>query len=129
MKEGVLATGRRKTSVAKVWLLPGSGKILVNDRPIDEYFGLETLKVQVRQPLKETNTLDKFDVIADVKGGGYTGQAGAIRHGIARALLKIDDEYRPALKKQGFLTRDPRMKERKKYGLKKARRAPQFSKR
>ena len=129
MKEGVLATGRRKTSVAKVWLLPGNGKILVNDRPIDEYFGLETLKVQVRQPLKETNTLDKFDVIAEVKGGGYTGQAGAIRHGIARALLKIDDEYRPALKKQGFLTRDPRMKERKKYGLKKARRAPQFSKR
>jgi small subunit ribosomal protein S9 len=129
MKEGVLATGRRKTSVAKVWLLPGNGKILVNDRPIDEYFGLETLKVQVRQPLKETNTLDKFDVIAEVKGGGYTGQAGAIRHGIARALLSIDDEYRPALKKQGFLTRDPRMKERKKYGLKKARRAPQFSKR
>ena len=128
MKEGVLATGRRKTSVAKVWLLPGNGKILVNDRPIDEYFGLETLKVQVRQPLKETNTLDKFDVIAEVKGGGYTGQAGAIRHGIARALLSIDDEYRPALKKQGFLTRDLRYERTEKYGLKSTC-APQFSKR
>ena len=129
MKEAILATGRRKTSVAKVWLFPGSGKITVNERPLEEYFGLETLRVDVKRPLVETNTLGKFDVIASVKGGGFTGQAGAIRHGIARALLKIDGDFRPVLKKHGFLTRDPRMKERKKYGLKKARRAPQFSKR
>ncbi|HHX22755.1 MAG: 30S ribosomal protein S9 [Tepidanaerobacteraceae bacterium] len=129
MKQAVLATGRRKTSVAKVWIMPGSGKIVVNKRPLDDYFGLETLKADVKRPLEKTNTIDKFDVIASVKGGGSTGQAGAIRHGISRALLKIDDEFRPVLKKEGFLTRDPRMKERKKYGLKKARRAPQFSKR
>lgn len=129
MKQAVLATGRRKTSVAKVWIMPGNGNIVVNKKPIDNYFGLETLKADVRRPLAETDTLDKFDVIASVKGGGITGQAGAIRHGIARALLKIDGEFRPVLKKEGFLTRDPRMKERKKYGLKKARRAPQFSKR
>lgn len=129
MKNAVNATGRRKTSIAKVWIKPGSGNIVVNDRPVDEYFGQETLKVELREPLKQTDTLGKFDVIASVKGGGYTGQAGAIRHGIARALVKIDNEFRPVLKKNGFLTRDPRMKERKKYGLKKARRAPQFSKR
>ena len=129
MKQAVLASGRRKTSVAKVWIMPGSGKIVVNKRPLDDYFGLETLKADVKRPLEKTNTIDKFDVIASVKGGGSTGQAGAIRHGISRALLKIDDEFRPVLKKEGFLTRDPRMKERKKYGLKKARRAPQFSKR
>jgi small subunit ribosomal protein S9 len=122
-------TGRRKKSVARVRLVPGDGKIVINDRPIDEYFGLETLKVIVKQPLTLTNTLAKFDVLCKVIGGGFTGQAGAIRHGIARALLKADEEFRPALKKAGFLTRDPRMKERKKYGLKKARRAPQFSKR
>jgi len=129
MKQAVLATGRRKTSVAKVWILPGSGKIIVNKRPLDEYFGLETLKAEVKRPLESTATGSKFDVVANVKGGGYTGQAGAIRHGIARALLKIDEEFKPVLRKEGFLTRDPRMKERKKYGLKKARRAPQFSKR
>lgn len=129
MKNAVNATGRRKTSIAKVWIKPGNGKIIVNDKPVDEYFGQETLKVELREPLKQTDTLGKFDVIASVKGGGYTGQAGAIRHGIARALVKIDSEFRPVLKKHGFLTRDPRMKERKKYGLKKARRAPQFSKR
>lgn len=129
MKQAVLATGRRKTSVAKVWIMPGSGKIIVNKKPIDEYFGFETLKVEVKKPLEKINGLDKFDVIASVKGGGYTGQAGAIRHGIARALLKIDGDFRPILKKEGYLTRDPRMTERKKYGLKKARRAPQFSKR
>lgn len=129
MKNAVNATGRRKTSIAKVWIKPGNGKIVVNDRPVDEYFGQETLKAELREPLKQTDTLGKFDVIASVKGGGYTGQAGAIRHGIARALVKIDNEFRPVLKKNGFLTRDPRMKERKKYGLKKARRAPQFSKR
>ena len=122
-------TGRRKSSVARVYLVPGTGKITVNKRDIDEYFGLETLKVIVRQPLTVTETADKFDVLVNVKGGGYTGQAGAIRHGIARALLEADPEFRPALKKAGYLTRDPRMKERKKYGLKKARRAPQFSKR
>ena len=122
-------TGRRKSSVARVYLVPGTGKITVNKRDIDEYFGLETLKVIVRQPLTVTETADKFDVLVNVKGGGYTGQAGAIRHGIARALLEADSEYRPVLKKAGFLTRDPRMKERKKYGLKAARRAPQFSKR
>lgn len=122
-------TGRRKESVARVYLVPGTGKITINKRDIDEYLGLETLKVIVRQPLVLTDTADKFDVLVNVKGGGYTGQAGAIRHGIARALLEADAEYRPALKKAGYLTRDPRMKERKKYGLKGARRAPQFSKR
>ena len=122
-------TGRRKSSVARVYLVPGTGKITINKRDIDEYLGLETLKVIVRQPLVATETADKFDVLVNVKGGGYTGQAGAIRHGIARALLQVDGEYRPTLKAAGFLTRDPRMKERKKYGLKAARRAPQFSKR
>ncbi|MBQ5934340.1 MAG: 30S ribosomal protein S9 [Lachnospiraceae bacterium] len=123
-------TGRRKSSIARVYLMPGTGKITVNKRDIDSYFGLETLKVVVRQPLELTNTLDKFDVLVNVHGGGFTGQAGAIRHGISRALLQADsEEYRPLLKKAGFLTRDPRMKERKKYGLKAARRAPQFSKR
>ena len=123
-------TGRRKKSIARVYLVPGTGKITINKRDIDEYLGLETLKVIVRQPLVATENVDKFDVLVNVKGGGYTGQAGAIRHGISRALLQVDsDEYRPSLKKAGFLTRDPRMKERKKYGLKAARRAPQFSKR
>ena len=122
-------TGRRKSSIARVYLMPGTGKITVNKRDIDAYFGLETLKVVVRQPLELTNTLDKFDVLVNVHGGGFTGQAGAIRHGIARALVKADADYRPTLKAAGFLTRDPRMKERKKYGLKGARRAPQFSKR
>lgn len=122
-------TGRRKSSVARVYLVPGTGKITINKRDIDEYLGLETLKVVVRQPLVATDNVDKFDVLVNVKGGGYTGQAGAIRHGIARALLQVDAEFRPTLKAAGFLTRDPRMKERKKYGLKAARRAPQFSKR
>ena len=122
-------TGRRKSSIARVRLVEGSGKITINGKDIDEFFGLETLKVIVRQPLTVTNTSAKYDVIASVKGGGFTGQAGAIRHGIARALNEANTEYRPALKQNGFLTRDPRMKERKKYGLKKARRAPQFSKR
>ena len=122
-------TGRRKSSVAREYLVPGTGKVTINKRDIDEYFGLETLKVIVRQPLTLTETADKFDVLVNVKGGGYTGQAGAIRHGVARALLNVDADFRPALKKAGFLTRDPRMKERKKYGLKAARRAPQFSKR
>ena len=122
-------TGRRKSSVARVYLVPGTGKITINKRDIDEYFGLDTLKVIVRQPLVATETSDKFDVLVNVKGGGYTGQAGAIRHGISRALLTVDGDYRPVLKKAGFLTREPRMKERKKYGLKAARRAPQFSKR
>ena len=122
-------TGRRKKSIARVYLVPGKGDITINTRSIDEYFGLETLKVIVRQPLTATETADKYDVIVNVKGGGYTGQAGAIRHGIARALLQVDNEFRPTLKKAGYLTRDPRMKERKKYGLKAARRAPQFSKR
>ena len=122
-------TGRRKSSVARVYLVPGTGKITINKRDIDEYFGLDTLKVIVRQPLVATETSDKFDVLVNVKGGGYTGQAGAIRHGISRALLTVDADYRPVLKEAGFLTRDPRMKERKKYGLKAARRAPQFSKR
>jgi len=122
-------TGRRKKSVARVRLVPGDGKVIINDRTIDDYFGLETLKTILRQPLVLTDTVSKFDVICNVRGGGFTGQAGAIRHGIARALLKADEEFRPALKKAGYLTRDPRMKERKKYGLKKARRAPQFSKR
>ncbi len=127
--ERYYGTGRRKSSVARVYLVPGTGKITINKRDIDEYLGLETLKVVVRQPLNATDTLDKFDVIVNVKGGGYTGQAGAIRHGISRALLQVDESYRPTLKAEGFLTRDPRMKERKKYGLKAARRAPQFSKR
>ena len=122
-------TGRRKSSVARVYLVPGKGNITINKRSIDDYFGLETLKVILRQPLVATETLDKFDVVIFVKGGGYTGQAGACRHGIARALLAVDNDYRPVLKKAGYLTRDPRMKERKKYGLKAARRAPQFSKR
>ncbi|QOV19711.1 30S ribosomal protein S9 [Blautia liquoris] len=122
-------TGRRKTSVARVYLVPGTGKVTINKRSIDDYFGLETLKTIVRQPLVATETADKFDVLVNVYGGGYTGQAGAIRHGISRALLQADADYRPTLKKAGFLTRDPRMKERKKYGLKAARRAPQFSKR
>ena len=122
-------TGRRKSSVARVYLVPGTGKVTINKRDMDEYFGLDTLKVIVRQPLTATETADKFDVLVNVRGGGYSGQAGAIRHGIARALLQVDAEYRPTLKAAGFLTRDPRMKERKKYGLKAARRAPQFSKR
>ena len=122
-------TGRRKSSIARVYLVPGTGKVTINKRDMDQYFGLETLKLIVRQPLEVTGTVDKFDVIVNVHGGGFTGQAGAIRHGISRALLQADGEYRPALKKEGFLTRDPRMKERKKYGLKAARRAPQFSKR
>ncbi|MBO7386677.1 MAG: 30S ribosomal protein S9 [Lachnospiraceae bacterium] len=128
-KEKFYGTGRRKSSVARVYLVPGKGNITINKRGIDEYFGLETLKVIVRQPLAATENLEKFDVLVNVKGGGYTGQAGAIRHGIARALLQADEEFRPVLKKAGYLTRDPRMKERKKYGLKAARRAPQFSKR
>ncbi|MEZ0537964.1 30S ribosomal protein S9 [Caldicellulosiruptoraceae bacterium PP1] len=123
------ATGKRKTSVAKVWITPGKGKITVNDKEMEAYFPLETLKIIVKQPLTLTNTLGKFDVIAKVKGGGFTGQAGAVRHGIARALVIADPTLRPVLKKAGYLTRDPRMVERKKYGLKKARRAPQFSKR
>ena len=122
-------TGRRKSSVARVYLVPGTGKVTINKRDMDEYFGLDTLKVIVRQPLAATETADKFDVLVNVRGGGYTGQAGAIRHGIARALLNVDADYRPILKSAGFLTRDPRMKERKKYGLKAARRAPQFIKR
>ena len=123
-------TGRRKNSVARVYLVPGTGKITINKRDIDDYFGLETLKVVVRQPLVATDNVDKFDVLVNVKGGGFTGQAGAIRHGISRALLQVDsDAFRATLKKAGYLTRDPRMKERKKYGLKAARRAPQFSKR
>ena len=122
-------TGRRKHSVARVRVYEGTGKITINKKDMDQYFGLETLKIIVRQPLEATNTLDKYDVLVNVRGGGFTGQAGAIRHGIARALLNVDADFRPTLKKAGFLTRDPRMKERKKYGLKKARRAPQFSKR
>ena len=122
-------TGRRKSSIARVYLVPGNGKITINKKDMDQYFGLETLKIIVRQPLEATNTLDKYDVLVNVRGGGFTGQAGAIRHGIARALLNVDADFRPTLKKAGFLTRDPRMKERKKYGLEKARRAPQFSKR
>ena len=122
-------TGRRKKSIARVYLVPGTGKVTINKKDMDEYFGLETLKLIVRQPLVLTETADKYDVLVNVRGGGFTGQAGAIRHGISRALLTVDGDYRPALKKAGFLTRDPRMKERKKYGLKAARRAPQFSKR
>ncbi len=122
-------TGRRKTSIARVRLVPGEGKIVINKRDIDEYFALETLKMMVRQPLVLVEATDRFDVLVNVHGGGTTGQAGAIRHGISRALVKSDEELKPALKKAGFLTRDPRMVERKKYGLKGARRAPQFSKR
>ena len=129
-KEQYYGTGRRKSSVARVYLVPGNGNITINGRSIDEYFGLDTLKLIVRQPLVLTKTVDKFDVKVNVQGGGFTGQAGAIRHGISRALLEVDTEaYRADLKAAGFLTRDSRMKERKKYGLKAARRAPQFSKR
>ena len=124
-----LGTGRRKSSVARVFLRPGTGNIVVNGRSLDEYLPMETLRMVVKSPLELTNTLDQFDVLINVHGGGYTGQAGAIRHGIARALLQVDADYRPTLKAAGYLTRDPRMKERKKYGLKAARRAPQFSKR
>ncbi len=123
------ATGRRKKSVARVRLYPGTGVVTINGRDISEYFGLETMKLIVNQPFGVTDTVGKFDIVANVKGGGFSGQAGAIRHGVARALLSADENYKPLLKKAGFLTRDPRMKERKKYGLKGARRAPQFSKR
>ena len=122
-------TGRRKKSVARVRLYPGTGVVTVNGRDISDYFGLETMKLIVNQPFGVTDTVGKFDIVANVKGGGFSGQAGAIRHGVARALLSADETYKPLLKKAGFLTRDPRMKERKKYGLKGARRAPQFSKR
>ena len=122
-------TGRRKSSIARVRLVAGNGTITINNKSIDEYFGTEILKVIVKQPLVVTNTLDKYNVICTVTGGGFTGQAGAIRHAISRALLEVNQEYRPVLKSNGFLTRDSRMKERKKYGLKKARKAPQFSKR
>ncbi len=122
-------TGRRKSSVARVYMTPGTGKVTINKKDMDDYFGLETLKIIVRQPLEVTGTTDKYDIKVTVRGGGFTGQAGAIRHGIARALNKADEDFRPALKKAGFLTRDSREKERKKYGLKKARRASQFSKR
>lgn len=124
-----LGTGRRKTSVARVFLTPGNGKFVINEQDIDEYFDYDKLKVTAKSPLEITESLGKFDVYVNVKGGGFTGQAGAIRHGIARALLQVSDELRPVLKRAGFLTRDPRKKERKKYGLKKARRSPQFSKR
>lgn len=127
--EKYYGTGRRKKSIARVYLVPGTGKITVNKRDIEDYFGLETLKTIVRQPLVATDNTDKFDVLVNVHGGGFTGQAGAIRHGISRALLQVDAENKPTLKAEGYLTRDPRMKERKKYGLKAARRAPQFSKR
>ncbi len=122
-------TGRRKSSVARVRLYPGTGKITINNRDVDDYFGLETLKLIINQPFGVTNTVGKFDIVANVNGGGISGQAGAIRHGVSRALLLADENYRTLLKKAGFLTRDPRMKERKKYGLKAARRASQFSKR
>jgi len=122
-------TGRRKTAVARVWLVPGKGQININERAVDDYFGRKVLEVLVKQPLEKTGTTDKYDVIAKVHGGGISGQAGAIRHGIARALLRVDGEFRLPLKRSGFLTRDPRVKERRKYGLKKARKAPQFSKR
>ena len=127
--EKYYGTGRRKTSVARVYLVPGTGKVTINKREMDDYLGLEVLKITVMQPLVATATADKFDVRVNVLGGGVSGQAGAIRHGISRALLQVDEEYRPILKKAGFLTRDPRMKERKRPGLKSARRAPQFSKR
>ena len=129
MADTFYGTGRRKSSVARVFLAPGNGNITINKRSLDDYFGPETLKVIVKQPLAATGSEEKYDIIATVKGGGTTGQAGAIRHGIARALCEADEEYRPVLKKAGYLTRDSRMKERKKYGLKGARRAPQFSKR
>ena len=129
VKTAFYGTGRRKKSIARVRLLEGTGVITINGRSIDEYFGTEVLKTIVRQPLTATNTTAKYDVIAKVVGGGFTGQAGAIRHGIARALNEANSEFRPTLKSNGYLTRDPRMKERKKYGLKKARKAPQFSKR
>ena len=122
-------TGRRKKSVARVRLVPGQGKIIINNREMSDYFGLKTLELIVKQPLELTNTTDQYDVLVNVNGGGATGQAGAIRHGISRALLEVDADFRKALKKEGFLTRDPRMKERKKYGIKKARKASQFSKR
>lgn len=130
-KENIMfyGTGRRKSSIARVRIVPGNGKITINKQDIEQYFGEDTLKVIAKQPLTVTNTLDKYDVICTVKGGGFSGQAGAVRHGIARALNEANSEFRPALKSNGFLTRDPRMKERKKYGLKKARKAPQFSKR
>lgn len=124
-----MGTGRRKKSIARVRLVPGNGKVVINNREIENYFGLETLRMIVNQPLVLTGTKDRFDVLVNVHGGGFTGQAGAIRHGITRALIKADENLKPELKKAGFVTRDPRMKERKKYGLKKARRAPQFSKR
>ncbi len=127
--EKFYGTGRRKSSVARVYLAPGTGKITINKRDIDDFFGMETLKMIVRQPFAVTDTQNKFDLTVFVHGGGYTGQAGAIRHGLSRAMCKADADYRPALKAAGYLTRDPRMKERKKYGLKAARRAPQFSKR
>ncbi len=124
-----MGTGRRKKSIARVRLVPGNGKVVINNREIENYFGLETLRMIVNQPLVLTATKERFDVLVNVHGGGFTGQAGAIRHGITRALIKADENLKPELKKAGFVTRDPRMKERKKYGLKKARRAPQFSKR
>ena len=123
------ATGRRKSSVARVRLVPGEGKVVINGREMNDYFGLETLKLIVNQPLELTETKDKYDILVNVIGGGFSGQAGAIRHGISRALCKVDEEYRPALKKAGLMTRDPREKERRKYGLKKARKASQYSKR
>ena len=124
-----IGTGRRKKSIARVRIVPGTGKVTINKRDIENYFGLETLRMIVNQPLVLTATKDKFDVLVNVHGGGFTGQAGAIRHGITRALIKADEALKPELKKAGFVTRDPRMKERKKYGLKKARKSPQFSKR
>ena len=127
--EKFYGTGRRKKSIARVYLVPGTGKVTINKRDIDEYFGYETLKMLVKSPLVLTDKLGSYDVFVNVQGGGYTGQAGAIRHGLSRALLQYDESLRPVLKKAGLLTRDPRMKERKKYGLKAARRAPQFSKR
>jgi len=129
MQARYYGTGRRKSSVARVYVMPGNGKITVNKRDLDDYFGLETLKIIVRQPLELAGVTSKFDIMVNVHGGGFTGQAGAIRHGITRALVEADADFRPTLKKAGYLTRDPRMKERKKYGLKGARRAPQFSKR
>ncbi len=129
MEAQYMGTGRRKKAIARVRLVPGTGKININDRDLDDYIKYETLKTIVREPLMITDTMGQYDVLVNVKGGGYTGQAGAIRHGISRALLQVDNELRPLLKKAGFLTRDSRMKERKKYGLKKARRASQFSKR
>lgn len=128
-REFFYGTGRRKTAVARVRLVPGNGNVTVNGKDVAEYFQRPVLEMMVRSPLRESQTEGRFDVIADVRGGGPSGQAGAVRHGIARALVEADSEYRPVVKRAGFLTRDPRMKERKKYGLKKARKAPQFSKR